>query len=103
MWGGGVLSLLRQGRLWRRRTARVADESAPGDGGVAAREAVPAGAPGTATLACRAVLAMARGAVRLGGGAEEWAAATGWRPASAAGDEVGHLVACESLRYVIYA
>ena len=71
MWGG-VLSLVRQG-LRRRRTARVADESAAagdGEGGAGVEEA--------------------------------WAAASGWRPARAA-DEVGHLLVRESLRYVIYA
>ena len=92
MWGG-VLSLVRQG-LRRRRTARVADESAAAGGG--------------AVAAARGAPAAARGAVGLGdgeGGAgveEAWAAASGWRPARAA-DEVGHLLVRESLRYVIYA
>ncbi|KAG2572788.1 uncharacterized protein LOC120641216 [Panicum virgatum] len=90
MWAG-VLWLVRQG-LRRRRTARVADESAAAaEGG-------------------RGDVAAARGAVGLGdgegeggAGAEEaWAAASGWRPARAA-DEVGHLTVRESLRYVIYA
>ena len=107
----GVLSLVRQGlrrRPRRRTTSRVVHESALGevpDAGDVAARAAPAHAPG-AQLA-RAVLAMARGAVRLDGeggrGAEEaWAAASGWRPARAA-DEVGHLMVRESLRYVIYA
>lgn len=110
MWEG-VLSLVRQGlrrRPRRRTTARVVDESALGEaadaGDVAARGA-PVPAPGTQLAS--AVLAMARGAVRLDGegdrGAEEaWAAASGWRPARAP-DEVGHLMVRESLRYVIYA
>jgi len=112
MWGG-VLSLVRQGlrrRTRRRTTARVVDESALDEaadatavGDVAAR----GGAPAPGAQLARAVLAMARGAVRLdfegGRGAEEaWAAASGWRPARAA-DEVGHLMVRESLRYVIYA
>ncbi|CAL5068392.1 unnamed protein product [Urochloa decumbens] len=114
MWGG-VVSLVRLGlrRRPRRRTARVVDEGAA----AAAAEATAgdlvmmppregrAAAPGA--LLARAVMAMARGAVGLdgggGGGAEEaWEAASGWRPVRA-GDEVGHLMARESLRYVIYA
>ncbi|CAN6275996.1 unnamed protein product [Urochloa humidicola] len=126
MWGG-VVSLVRQGlrrRRPRRRTARVVDEGAAAAAAAEAAGATAGGdlemmapreglaaAPGRALLA-RAVLAMARGAVvgmdddgeEVGGaGAEEaWAAASGWRPARAGG-EVGHLMARESLRYVIYA
>ncbi|CAL5031514.1 unnamed protein product [Urochloa decumbens] len=112
MWGG-VVSLVRQGlrRRPRRRTARVVDEGAAAAAAAEAtggdlvmmppREGLAA-APGA--LLARAVMAMARGAVGLdGGGAEEaWEAASGWR-AVRAGDEVGHLMARESLRYVIYA
>ncbi|CAN6268211.1 unnamed protein product [Urochloa humidicola] len=112
MWGG-VVSLVRHGlrRRPRRRTARVVDESATaGDlaGGAPREREGPATAAAGALLA-RAVLAMARGAVGLdgevgGGGAEEaWVAATGWRPAARGGDELGHLMVHDSLRYVIYA
>ncbi|CAL5026938.1 unnamed protein product [Urochloa decumbens] len=115
MWGG-VVSLVRQGlrRRPRRRTARVVDEGAPAAEATAGDlEGAPREVPAAGALLARAVLAMARGAVGLddgemrsgggGGGAEEaWAAASGWRPARAP-DEVGHLVARESLRYIIYA
>ncbi|CAL5026940.1 unnamed protein product [Urochloa decumbens] len=116
MWG--VLALVRHGlqrRPRRQRAARVADESALGDGAgdvavAPPREREPGTAPAGALLA-RALLAMACGAVRLDGedgaggssGAEEEAwAASGWRPARAA-DEVGHLMVRESMRYAIYA
>ncbi|CAO2042649.1 unnamed protein product [Urochloa humidicola] len=109
MWGG-VVSLVRQGlrRRPRRRTARVVDEGAATEatGGDLVTMAPREG------LMARAVLAMARGVVGLddgevnSGGAEEaWAAASVWCPGPAArgGDEVGHLMVRESLRYVIYA
>ncbi|KAF8715050.1 hypothetical protein HU200_027597 [Digitaria exilis] len=108
MWGGGVLSLVRQGlrlRRWpRRRTARVVDEGADAAAGATGGDVVAVPPPRDFLVLARAVLAAARGAVgRLDGGAEEaWAAASGWRPARAA-DEVGHLMVRESLRYVIYA
>uniref|UniRef100_A0A0A9BN42 Uncharacterized protein n=1 Tax=Arundo donax TaxID=35708 RepID=A0A0A9BN42_ARUDO len=103
MWG--VLSLVRRGMRRRRRTARVVDESALGDGTDAVADDV-ARAPAAPGALARALLAMACGAVRLdgedGGGAEEAWAASGWRPARAA-DEVNHLMVRESLRYAIYA
>ncbi|CAN6249021.1 unnamed protein product [Urochloa humidicola] len=112
MWG--VLSLVRDGlqrRPRRQRAARVADESALGDGDVVV---APPREPGTAApagaLFARAFLAMACGAAGLdgegsggGGGAEEEAwAASGWRPARAA-DEAGHLMVRDSMRFAIYA
>lgn len=120
MWGGVLSSLVRRRPRRRRNGAKVVDDSALGAGAGAA-EASAAGdvvvvvvaarggvVPGAGRLA-RAVLAMAWGAVvRLDGGVtssgaeEAWAAASGWRPARA-GDEVGHLMVRESLRYVIYA
>lgn len=80
------------------------DEIGAGDVIVAPREPAAAAAPAGALA--RALLAMACGAVRLGGedagSAEEAWAASGWRPARAA-DEVSHLMVREGMRYAIYA
>uniref|UniRef100_A0A0E0KRS5 Uncharacterized protein n=1 Tax=Oryza punctata TaxID=4537 RepID=A0A0E0KRS5_ORYPU len=105
MWGG-VLSLFR----WRRRTARVVDESAlAGHAGADDDARGVAAAGGAGALMARALLAMSCVVQRLdgedvggrGGGMEEAWATSGWRPRARA-DEVSHLVVRESMRYAIY-